>query len=36
VLLRYVVIAVLSTVAMAALARHASTYPFGVRYPCPN
>jgi len=31
----YVVIAALSTVAMAELARHASTYPFGVRYPYP-
>jgi len=31
----YVVIAALSTVAMAALARHTSTYPFGVRYPYP-
>jgi hypothetical protein len=35
VLLMYVVIAALSTLAMAALARHASTYQFGVRYPYP-
>ncbi len=35
-LLMYVVIGALSTLAMAARARHASTYPFGVRYPYPT
>lgn len=35
-LLMYVVIGALSTLAMAPRARHASTYPFGVRYPYPT